>query len=200
MQDVYRGGRGFMLWWCRKINKAQSIQITSHSNTRALSNCRKLQNSKKYLTVLLRIRSASLFSLHTSGYKSTSGMMKLWRDSDMIRCVLVLLPLPVNQRPQRLHFLLEVSFLALFASFCAFWLQPRPEVTAKPHLLISFISKKENPLKCLVAAFPDETMEINASCCAPIECYSHVQSKIRYDRIVLLCFYCYNENVITSVG
>lgn len=74
-------------------------------------------------------------------------------------------------------------------------LQPQPEVvaTAIPHSLISFVSKKDQTPKCPVAAVPDGTKENNASCCAPFECYSHIQSKIGYDGIVLLCFYCFSE-------
>lgn len=89
--------------WCRTINKPQ-FKKKYHWALKFLS-CFKLWNSWKYLTVLLRIRSASLFSC-LQGYKSASGMikkLKLWRDSDMIgcvcECVLVLLPLPVNPRP-----------------------------------------------------------------------------------------------------
>lgn len=56
-----------------------------------------------------------------------------------------------------------------------------------------FLHLQQKKPKCLVAAVPDGTKESNASCCAPFECYSYTESKIRYNRIVLLCFYCFNE-------
>lgn len=48
-----------------------------------------------------------------------------------------------------------------------------------------------------MAAVPDGTKENNASCCAHLECYSHMQSKIRFDGIVYLCFRCFHGTAST---
>lgn len=90
--------------------------------------------------------------------------------------------------PNPFTFCSSYVFLHCRASCCVFGLRLQPEVAAAaiPHLFISIISKttKKN-YKCLVAAVPDGTKENNASCCAHLEFYSHMQSKIRFDGIYL---------------